>query len=230
MRVTYFDEVKANPQNGQDWYFVGGLSIPSEAMHDLEEKTNVLAEKVFGKRDLTPQTEFHASLIYFGRGPYRGMEPAQRVDILGQLAEIISSEEGVKRVYAAINTRKLYNAAQAPEIAFAHFCERVQMSLDGAKTLLIGDQDDQYAAAMIAAFAQYRAFGTPYPYGIEIHGLLDAVHFARSHHSRFLQLADVYLFLETHRWGSRKGWFADLLSKRLVNVELWAHRYKEWPR
>lgn len=82
---------------------------------------------------------------------------------------------------------------------------------------------------MIAAFAQYRSRGTPWDFGIKIEGILDAVHFARSHHSRLIQLADVYLFLVTHSWGSRKGWVADQLKAGLKGVELWAHRYKEWP-
>lgn len=119
MRVTYFDEVKANPQNGQDWYYVGGLSVPDDEITALEEKANALAEEVFGTRDLTPQTEFHAAHIYFGKGAFKGVKPAVRVNALVQLARTIGEAEGTKRVYAAVNTTKLYGAAQAPEIAFA---------------------------------------------------------------------------------------------------------------
>lgn len=228
MRVTYFDEVKANPQNGQDWYYVGGLSVADDEIPVLEEKANALADEVFGTRDLTPQTEFHAAHIYFGKGAFKGVDPAVRINALVQLARAIGEAEGTKRVYAAINTTKLYGGADAPEIAFAYFCERVQMSLDaGTKTLLIGDQDDEHAKAMIAAFAQYRTRGTPWEYGIKIKGIIDAVHFARSHHSRMIQLADVYLFLVTH--GGRKGWFAEKLREGLKGIELWPHRYKTWP-
>lgn len=231
MRVTYFDEVKANPQNGQDWYFVGGLSVPFEEIPVLEERANALAEDIFDTSDLTPATEFHAAHIYFGKGSFKKVEPERRIDVLVQLARIIAEAEATKRVYAAINTTKLYNAAQAPEFAFAHFCERVQMSLGkGVKTLLIGDQDDEHAKAMIADFAQYRAKGTPWDFGIEITGILDAVHFCRSHHSRMIQLADAYLFLQTHGWGTRKGWMADKLREGIKGLDLHAHRYKEWPR
>jgi hypothetical protein len=231
VRVTYFDEVKANPQNGQDWYFVGGLSVPIGEIPALEERANALSEEVFASRDLTPATEFHASHIYFGKGVFKDMPAGRRVEILAQLGRIISEAEGTKRVYAAINTPKLYKAADAPEYAFAHFCERVQMSLGrGVKTILIGDQDDEYAKAMIADFARYRTNGTPWDFGIEIKGIVDAVHFCRSHHSRMIQLADAYLFLETHGWGSRKGWMADQLREALKGLDLHAHRYKEWPK
>lgn len=230
MRVTYFDEVKANPANGQDWYFVGGLSIPVDEIAALEERVNKVAEEVFGTRELTPLTEFHGSHIYFKKGAFKTVDASARISTLGKLARIISESEGAKRVYAAIDTTKLYNPSQAAEFAFAHFCERVQMSLEkGATTLLIGDQDDEHFKEMIAAFAQYRANGTPWEYGIKINGIVDAVHFARSHHSRMIQLADIYLFLETHSWGSRKSWMARKLTEELKGAELWAHRYKHWP-
>ena len=227
VRITYFDEVKANPQNGQEWYFVGGLSVPADEIPTLEEKANLIAEEVFETRDLTQQTEFHAAHIYFGKGAFKRVEPKVRIDTLVRLARAISESEGTKRVYAAINTAKLYSATKAPEFAFAHFCERVQMSLGGSKTLLIGDQDDEHAKSMIAAFAQYRNRGTPWDYGIKIEGIIDAVHFARSHHSRMIQLADVYLFLITH--SGRKGWFAEALAKELREIDLGPHRYKRWP-
>jgi hypothetical protein len=231
VRVTYFDEVKANPQNGQHWYVVGGLSVPIDDIPRLEERVNALSEEVFDTRDLTPASEFHAAHIYFGKGVFRKMDVERRVDILAQLGRVIAEADGTKRVYAAINTPKLYKAADAPEYAFAHFCERVEMSLErGTKTILIGDQDDQHARAMIADFARYRTNGTPWDFGIQIKGIVDAVHFCRSHHSRMIQLADAYLFLETHGWGSRKGWMADMLRDKLEGVDLHAHRYKDWPK
>lgn len=121
MRVTYFDEVKANPQNGQPWYVVGGLSVPADAIPQLEERANTLAEDVFGTRDLTAATEFHAAHIYFGKGSYRGMAVSDRLEILCNLGKAISETDGVKRVYAAIDTSKLANPAKAPEMAFAYF-------------------------------------------------------------------------------------------------------------
>ena len=222
--------MKANPQNGQDWYLVGGLSIPFDIIPELEEQVQALAEKTFGHRELIPEAEFHASHIYFGKGPFKGMEPADRINILRELATIIAGAEHVKRIYAAIDTTKLYNGEKAPEFAFAHFCERTQMSLRAdEKTLLIGDRDDEQAKAMIADFAKYRSRGTPWDYGIEISGIIDAVHFCQSHHTRMVQLADVYIFIVTHRWGSRKGWMADLLTQSLKGLDLYAHRYKDWP-
>jgi Protein of unknown function (DUF3800) len=65
---------------------------------------------------------------------------------------------------------------------------------------------------------------------MEISSIVDTVHFARSHHSRMIQLADVYLFLVTHRPGARNGWMAEALTEILKYKDLWPHRYKHWPR
>ncbi|MCK1738309.1 DUF3800 domain-containing protein [Bradyrhizobium sp. 138] len=61
------------------------------------------------------------------------------------------------------------------------------------RTILIGDLDNQEFKNMIADFARYRTKGTPWDWGIKITSIVDSVHFARSHHSRMIQLADIYL-------------------------------------
>jgi hypothetical protein len=231
MYVTYFDEVKANPNNGQHYYFVGGLCVPMDRIGPIEAKLNALAADVFGNVELTTETEFHASFIYFGKGPYKGMPPVSRIQLLGRLASVIAEEEDVKRVIAAINVPKLYDPLKAPSYAFTHFCERVQMAIQkGNPSLMIGDLDDAEAKNMIRHFAKYRADGrTPWEYGIEITSIVDTVHFARSHHSRMIQLADAYVFFASHRSGSRQGRMAEALTKELSDKDLYAHRYKYWP-
>lgn len=228
MHVTYFDEVKANPGNGQHHYFVGGLSIPIDRIRAVEEKINNLADEIFGTTELRADTEFHAAYIYFRKGPFKGFEAEQRIALLGRLARIIAEEEEIRRVYSAIDVSKLKAPERAAEFAFAYFCERVEML--NRTTLLIGDLDDEQAKSMIADFARFRARGTPWDHGIKVEKLVDAVHFARSHHSRMIQLADTYLFAATHRTSGRKGWMAEALTKELSGLDLWPNRYKLWPK
>jgi hypothetical protein len=136
----------------------------------------------------------------------------------------------LKRVYAAIDTTRLLAKQKAAEFAFAHFCERVQMAIpSGEHTILIGDYEKDEFKQMIADFAQYRSNGTPWQYGIEITKIVDSVHFTRSHHSRMIQLADMWLFVASHWYGSRKGGMADAFTAAIKGKELWPHRYKLWP-
>ena len=58
---------------------------------------------------------------------------------------------------------------------------------------------------------------------------MDCVHFAHSHRSRIIQLADVYLFAATHRHSGPKGQMAERFTAALNARDIGPQRYKEWP-
>jgi hypothetical protein len=231
MYVTYFDEVKAG--QGQKSYFFAGICVPMTEISTIEAKLNTLAEEVFGSKELTKNTEFHSSKIYSGKYPCKGMKPEQRFKIFERLATILGESENVKRVYAEIFTDKLSATQKKPnEIAFSFFCEKVQQIMKQLKqtTILIGDQDDEQMVTMIKDFARYRANGTFWKYGVEITHIVDTVHFARSHHSRMIQLADFYAFYISSWGAGKKGWFFENYRKSVTQKFFPpANAYKEWP-
>lgn len=196
----------------------------------LEEQVSKLSEEVFGTRELTPSTEFHSSNIYFGKGYFRGTPPTQRLDILTSVASLIGKDAPVKRVYAAINTNKLYNVNDGPRFAFMHFCERVQLAIPAnATAILIGDLDDSQTSSMIKEFSRYRSTGTSSRFGRKITKIVDSVHFCRSHHSRMVQLADNYVFRVSDYFYPRTGRMGDDFRACMRPLNLYPHRYKEWP-
>ncbi|MGD9920194.1 MAG: DUF3800 domain-containing protein [Pseudorhodoplanes sp.] len=226
--VAYFDEVKPDAKFGRNRYLVGGLAIPMTDIGALEKKLTKLAFDTFGSTDLVPETEFHADYIYRAKSHYKGWDMQKRADLLGTLCGIIS-ETPMHRVYASINLEKLYKPEDAAEFAFAHFIERLQMAVGTSPCILIGDLDDEQVRAMVRDFSRFRQQGTPWAYGIEIGSVVDSVHFCRSHHSRLVQLADAYVWLETHTWRLRKGLMADLVTKAMDGKNMFPSRYKIWP-
>lgn len=169
--------------------------------------------EIFDTSELTPETEFHAAHIYFGKGAFKGRPAELRIEVLGRLGEIIHEARtyGVGQVYGCANSDLMHSADPA-KAAFAFFCERVQAFVRSADTLLIGDLDGEESRQMIRDFSRYRIDGkTPWDYGAPIPSIVDSVHFAHSHHSRLLQLADAYLFLLTRNWGSKTGWMLSSL-------------------
>lgn len=230
MSVTYFDEVKANPANGQSYYIIGGLIVPIEKISALEARLVALADQLFGSTELTPNTEFHASFIYSGKGPFKGLKPEKRIEILAEIASNFSGECGIGRVFSCIDVTKLKLPKNAAKFAFAHFCERVQLYLGKTgTTILLGDLDDETFREQISDFNRFRISGTPWEYGREITSIVDSVHFARSHHSRLIQLADTYVFLVSHPRSGRKGWMAERLREAVKNLDYSPNRYKIWP-
>jgi hypothetical protein len=228
--VAYFDEVKSDPTQGQDFYIVGGIVVPADKIAHLEREASNIAEELFGTRELVPSTEFHASYCYFAKAHFKGWAIENRLQALTRLLRLVSETDGVKRVYSAINTPKLASRYSPPETAFLHFVERVEKALPAdCPCLLIGDLDDQQAKNMVRDFSRYRQHGTPSAYGIEIKSLVDSVHFCRSHHSRLLQLADVYVFHVAGLYGSRKGYSAERFKELKKEIDLFPSRYKVWP-
>jgi hypothetical protein len=229
MYVGYFDEVKADREQGRDNYLVAGLIIPMGQIGIIEKQMTELAFELFRSRELTRETEFHADSIYRAKDNFRGKTMAERASILGRLSKFIGDNQYVSKVFAAIDSAKIYNPDQAAEFAFAHFVERVQLCVYDKPCVLIGDQDDAETRNMVRDFAQYRSKGTPWAHGIDIKTVVDTVHFSKSHHSRLIQLADVYAWLTVHRWGLRKGVMATLVNDAIKDVNLFPNRYKYWP-
>jgi hypothetical protein len=229
--VTYFDEVKADPAQGHVSYWVGGISLPMDQIAAIESKMNALSKELFDSTELVEATEFHGKCIYFSKWPFRNWKIEKRLEVFERLLQILTEDGIIKRVYACIDSSKLYNASQAPEFAFAHFCERVEMLMrKGEWTLLIGDMDTHQSKQTIREFSQYRISGTPWAYGIAINSIVDCVHFAHSHHSRMIQLADIYLFAASHYLSGRKGDMAEAFATILKKFDLYPHRFKHWPQ
>ncbi|WP_370143087.1 DUF3800 domain-containing protein [Bradyrhizobium yuanmingense] len=230
MYVGYFDEVKADRDQGRANYLVAGLIIPMDQIGIIERQMTELAVELFGSRELVKDTEFHADSIYRAKDNFRARRMDERAAVLGRLAKVIGDNRYIAKVYAAIDSSKLFNPDQAAEIAFAHFVERVQMCVWEKPCVLIGDEGDTEAKNMVRDFAQFRAKGTPWAHGIEIKTVVDTVHFCKSHHSRLIQLADAYAWLTVHQWGLRRGVMAMLVDEAIKGVDLFPNRYKHWPK
>ncbi|MAU97443.1 MAG: hypothetical protein CMP81_16410 [Fulvimarina sp.] len=231
MYVAYFDEVKPNEKEMQYRYIVGGIVVAMSNIPKIEAQLTELSQEVFGTSDLTTDTEFHSTFIYSRKGAFKQMEPNQRLYIFERMGRILSDGDAIRKVYACINTDKLFPGTNAAEHAFMHFVERVDKVIgkDGT-AILIGDLDDQQAKNMVSEFSRYRTHGTNSKYGKLITRIVDSVHFCRSHHSRMIQLADAYVFSVSNTYTGRTGWFANEYRKAMARADLWPNAYKEWPR
>lgn len=235
MHLIFFDEAKHD--SNYSHYHIGAVCIEEAQLGEVEGKIKLLAEEAFGTDELTASTEFHAAEIYHRKGNFKDWtDPGRRVQLIGKLAEILSLPE-VKLIKIQINNSRL-SAGQSPEdIAFMFLCERANDFVKANKALgmLIGDREnDRHAARFASTLSNYRANGTDFEYGRKIQSLVDSVHFTHSHLSRFLQLADVYVWLlqfQNRNRGSR-----DFKHQAMLNllkedyIDLSPSKYKEWPK
>ena len=63
MLIIYFDEVKYNGQN-QKYEWLSGIAVHDEHIPHIESQVADVAERCFGSRVLSPETELHAAEIF----------------------------------------------------------------------------------------------------------------------------------------------------------------------
>lgn len=229
MTIIYFDECKSDPAQGRHWYIVAGLLVDLANLVTVENIVSDIAYDVFKTRELVPATEFHGKDIFNGKAAFKGKAIDDRLDILDRLLAVIADDTLLSRVFAAVKTDNLKLPTEAPRFAFAHFVERAQMSLPaGGNGVLIGDMDDQQARQMVSDFSRYRQHGTPWKYGKSVTQIAGSVNFVRSHHSRLMQLTDVYVYAVTNGYAPRGGYAGKRLTEIIRARNPYPHRYKHW--
>jgi hypothetical protein len=179
----------------------------------------------------------HAAEIFHRKRNFKDERDfGKRIALIGDFIEILSREE-VQLIDIQINCTRLRGTQSADEIAFMFLCERANDLVRKQKSLgmLIGDREnDKLADRFAMTLSGYRARGTDFAFGRNIHHLVDCVHFTHSHLSRFLQLADVYVWLLQFRNRNRDSQnerhraVFDLLKRE--GADLFPAKYKEWPK
>ena len=235
MKLIFFDEAK----NDGDYphYHIGAVCIDEEHLAPIEKKINAIAEATFCTSELTAATELHAAEIYHRKKNFKDWNDFnKRIDIIVQFAHILSEEEA-RLIDVQVNCNQLHASQVPEEIAFMFLCERANDLVKAKKSLgmLIGDRENDHLAARFSTtLSGYRAHGTNFAFGRDIHNLVDSVHFTHSHLSRFLQLADVYTWLlqfrNRNRDSSNVRHVALLLALKGDGIDLSPSKYKEWPK
>lgn len=236
MLIAYFDEVKPSAPD-QPFYWLGGLAIDDQVIPGLEKELNSLAVSCFGAgTGLTKKTEFHATDIASGSGNFKkARNPVDRFDILKKLIQIYDKPDGVFRVAVRLDVSKIFAGKSIEELALMYFIERVNNLARSKKTkaMIIGDfEKEKIVNQAVQNLAEYKVDGTPFPFGQDINFLIDTVHFAHSHNSRLLQLADTYMWTLQlrHRTTIQAELREDLIQ--FINEKTdtkWEHKYKYWP-
>jgi hypothetical protein len=205
--AIYFDEVKYNPPD-QKSYWIGGLAIPIDRIPVLEAQVNDLAFGLFEDRSLRKETEFHGKEMFNGKANFKGMDFVRRLDAMKSLVKIIEGAEDVQKIYVRIVPENIIYSADKPEsIAFRYFLEQVDKFLadKATKGMIFGDKDDDAVATAVECLALYKQSGTGWAKGRKIENIVDTPHFARSHHSRMIQLADIFVYVIQFLWSTIEG-------------------------
>jgi len=232
MQLLYYDELKYDPPK-QDAYWLGGISIPHSLVPEIEEQVNSVAEKAFGSRLLSKETEFHGIELCRGKGNFKGRDFDERPSLLEELLAIAARDD-VHRIRIKINPSKITHSTDHPsDIAFMFFVEAAEELFAEHDTLgmLFGDYDEPIIGTSVATLSRFRRGGTRWARGKDINRIIDTVHFAKSHHSRLVQLADVFLYCSQFLWSDNAANWRKAIDGVIRDSGVYScSKSKDWPQ
>ena len=111
------------------------------------------------------------------------------------LIDVIDECEGLGRIVVRIDPTKMV-ASEYTDKAFMFFVERVNGLMKRHRSLgmIIADHDQEVVWKNVSGLSNYKRSGTDFYFGTVIDRVVDTVHHTHSHHSRLIQLADVYAY------------------------------------
>lgn len=235
MLLTYFDEVKYQ-EGMQPYYWIGGIVVTPKMVCFMENAVSDLSKECFGVGTLSKDTEFHAVEIFHGKRNFKQWKDIEkRMNVLIRLSDILNSQPGLARIYVRLEPSKMLSRNNIEDKTFMFFVEKVEQYLRTMNSpgMLIGDRDNERVSKQFAeTLSHYRAQGTPYPFGMELTRLIDTVHFTDSHHSRMLQLADLYVWLLQLCVNSNADAYPHklVINHVMTNTDILVpKKYKIWP-
>lgn len=231
MHLIYIDEVKYDPPT-QPYHWLCALAFPEASIQGADQALSHIATDYFGTSALSVETEFHAVKIVQGKGPFKGQPMAERVELYKRLLDVIDETEGLGRIEVRIEPAKMVADGHADK-AFMFLVERVEhfMGREDSVALLIADDDKEIAGSNVSSLSSYKAGGTKYAFGKSINRVVDTIHHTRSHHSRLLQLADVYVYTLAMVKGDCSQYPRNELAAYAGGKShvLFPSTYKNWP-
>ncbi len=199
MHLAYFDENKYTDSN--PYFFIGGFLLPEDKAIDLENTLTQIQYNFFGTSSLRKDTEFHGNEMFHGKAQFKKRKLSERVQLFEDISTfIINNQLPIRMVSIDVNSHRKKYTYPTPEyrlglmLILERFCDYLEQI--NALGVVFGDYEKDEIARAIIDFSDFKVSGsTPMYHGRPLGRLIDTVYFTHSHHSRFLQVADVLIYM-----------------------------------
>jgi hypothetical protein len=200
MHFFYFDETKFDEQ-ANPCFFIGGLVFRDKDLQAHEQTLSQIQQNFFGTSILTQQTEMHGKEIFHGKAHFKGRKLDDRLKLIADIATFITTAQlpvRIVQIDVEAHRRKYRFPQPEYQLGLMLILERFCDYLDEIKDvgLVFGDYEKDEITRAVLDFSQFKLAGkTSMYFGRPLGRLVDTIYFTHSHHSRFLQAADVILYM-----------------------------------
>jgi hypothetical protein len=199
MHLCYFDENKHTDSDPN--FFIGGLLIPDSKAIEFESTISQIVFNFLGTRSLAKANELHGKDLFHGKGNAKHRKLAERIQVFQDVATFIVNNKIPIRLVCinVVKHRQKYTFPMPPYrlglmLILERFCDVLEKVNDLG--LVFGDYEADEVTSAVVDFSEYKSQGkTPMHFGKPLGRLLDTVYFTQSHHSRFLQVADLVVYM-----------------------------------
>jgi hypothetical protein len=232
MHLIYLDEVKYHLPD-QPYYWLCGFAVDQNAITFLDQQTRAIAKWYFGTEEMRADTEFHAKHITGGKGPYKGHEIERRLELFAKLIDALCGHESIQRIEIRIDPSKIVYEKDPAQSAFMFFIERANRLMkvrESMGVLIADDESKKVSSGNVSSLCNYREWGTDWYFSQEIAHLVDTIHHTSSHHSRLVQLADIFVYACQLQNRDNLDFVKSKVLKHATDAGLYqVATYKYWP-
>ena len=236
MHFAYFDETKFSKDN--PFFSIGGIILKDSQIQKAESILTQIQYNFFSTRTLTRNTELHGSEIFQGKGAFKGRTIEERLKIFKDITHFLIEHKIPVRI-VTINVKahreKHFDAQPEYSLGLMLILERICDYLEEVDDIgmVFGDYEQDEITKSVLDFSQFKTSGkTPMYHGRPLGRLIDTIYFTHSHHSRFLQIADMILYLANRyqkpefipvKWPDRKllPVWDELKNLESVRIQRW---------
>lgn len=184
-----------------DLYGFGAVVADARQTRELTARVQQIVSSL-AEYGVDERTEIHAHPIFHGKERWDDVPPRVRVKVFIDVVEAVRDSGAVVLLRGVRSGHHRDGCCgedlHRPEhVAFQHvlqWVDRIAAERDTHALVIADERADRERHR--ERFAVFQAYGTPGTYmHSRLERLLDTVHFAPSHHSRMLQIADLVAFV-----------------------------------
>jgi hypothetical protein len=219
MYLAYFDENKYSDES--PYFYIGGILVQDSKVVTFEKIVTQIQYNFFGTSVLSKETEMHGLELWHGKGPFKKRKLQDRIGLLKNIETfLITNRIPIRMICIDVNAHRGKYRYPEPEyqLGLMLILERFRDFLDKNNDIgiVFGDYEKDEITKAVLDFSQFKFAGkTPMYFGRPLGRLVDTIYFTHSHHSRFLQIADVVVYLanrfekitvEPTTWHEKEGY------------------------